>query len=222
MLTIITVHEIQMPRSCDAAANIATLVSKHSVPPASDMTGIFPRPSTCTFGRRKPHTIISRNRGAGRFRERHRHHGRGRGREPSASSATSPAASISVKRSAACMPNLPSSASSAMTRDMARTVRARYARACASEARSALRCCSSRSWWRAPSIWPVRRTARRCPRRMADCSRSARATPELVPMRSSARPMKANQFVARSRALAREPFVKPIIWAWTPAMNAPW
>ena len=52
-------------------------------------------------------------------------------------------------------------------------------------------------------------------------SRSARATPALVPMRSSVSPTKANQFVARLRAVLLEPLVMPISCAWTPAMNAP-
>lgn len=57
---------------------------------------------------------------------------------------------------------------------------------------------------------------------MAFWSSRARTTPELVPMRSSVRPTKLNQFVALPRALLLELYVTDIICACTPAMNAPW
>ncbi|KAI9512016.1 hypothetical protein F5148DRAFT_1166880 [Russula earlei] len=57
---------------------------------------------------------------------------------------------------------------------------------------------------------------------MAAWSKRARATPELVPIRSSVSPTKANQLVARPRVFPFEPLVMPMICACTPAMNAPW
>ena len=148
ILTAIAVHEIQTTRSCVPAAKRTTLVSKHNAPPPSDATGIFPRPSTCTFDRSAFHSMSARNRCGACFPQLKRHHGRARARgsEPSAPSANSRATSSSMVRSPACTPNLPSSASSAMASDMARTKSARKARACASPANPEPRSCSWRSW----------------------------------------------------------------------------
>jgi hypothetical protein len=216
MHTKIVEHVIQMPRGWEFPAYNITLMSKHRVPPPSDRMGIYPRPSTCICGSIKFPNHIVRN-GLRCFGPLEL------GSEPSASSAASPAASISVILSADCIPNRASCARSATIREIARTDRMRNARARASSEMSTPRRCSSRTCCRAPSIWPVRRTTRRWERRIAACSKSARATPELVPIKSSVSPTKANQFVTWPRVVLSLLLLVMILIkdAWTPAMNAP-
>ena len=119
MHTKIAAQDIQTERGCEAAAYKTTLTSKHSVPPVSDATGIYPRPSTWICGNTTFLNHIARNRWRC-FDPCLRRP------EPSASSAAAPAALTSVI-SSADWPKRPSSASSATTREMPRTERVRNA-----------------------------------------------------------------------------------------------